>query len=445
MRYIDKTFSLSLQDINNINDDEIVWKRPKEITSDAQFIINGVDKSDVIQGCIGDCYLISAISCLSTKPYLLQQIMKNYDFNSKNYIGKLSFNIWDYGKWSKIVIDDRLPTINNKVIFSRSSNNNEFWCSLLEKAYAKFRGSYKYLEDGHINDTIVDFSGGISLNNIDLNDVRQNKTLKEKIKYQLLNTVSKNFLYGCYNISRLQNNICGIIENHAYSILDITEINSLYEKYLLIKLRNPWGTKEWNGYWSDKSDLWNSVSDEEKSRINFKKDDDGEFWILFDDFINIFDIIEGCWIYPIQSENLMIFSDEWKDKNICGNYGSEFFENNNQYLLEYNNVNDCNDVTIFSLLQKKFNDKNRQNGIVLQIFELENLIERPLHNDEIYSLKHVTNEYVCYIFKREYSVQFTNLNGKYIIIPSSMYNDENEFILRIFSNSKISIQKLTTN
>jgi hypothetical protein len=63
---------------------------------------------------------------------------------------------------------------------------------------------------------------------------------------------NKNYLMGVGSPSGSDSDVSnlGIVQGHAYSILDIAEIDG----FKLIQLRNPWGdATEWKGNWSDSS------------------------------------------------------------------------------------------------------------------------------------------------------------------------------------------------
>lgn len=78
----------------------------------------------------------------------------------------------------------------------------------------------------------------------------------------------------------------GIISGHAYSILDVRDIvnaNSVAAR--VVQIRNPWGKFEWNGEYSDDSNLW---TPQLRKDLNIVRKDDGIFWMKIEDFLSHF-------------------------------------------------------------------------------------------------------------------------------------------------------------
>ena len=76
-----------------------------------------------------------------------------------------------------------------------------------------------------------------------------------------------------------------VAQGHAYSVVAIKEIDG----FKLVKLRNPWGSFEWKGNWSDNSPLWRQYPKVAKA-VDFAAADDGMFWMDFKDFCQYYKV-----------------------------------------------------------------------------------------------------------------------------------------------------------
>ena len=129
------------------------------------FFVEGISSGDVNQGQLGNCWFVAACSVLAGVKDLWHKVgtsiinylwsgntliasvffqvipdYKDQEWDPKNpdkYAGIFHFRFWRFGEWVDVVVDDLLPTINGRLIFTHSQTKNEFWCALLEKAYAK--------------------------------------------------------------------------------------------------------------------------------------------------------------------------------------------------------------------------------------------------------------------------------------------------------------------
>lgn len=123
-----------------------------------------VDPVSVHQGCLGDCYLLSAIANISERPHLVRNIIHYADHKKGLYVVRLYFN----GKFRYICLDNFFPVINPprdgkryqvQVAFQQLNDSTQFWVAIIEKAYAKLHGSYQNISGGFEDQAMADLTG----------------------------------------------------------------------------------------------------------------------------------------------------------------------------------------------------------------------------------------------------------------------------------------------
>ncbi|KAJ7988804.1 hypothetical protein DPEC_G00313000 [Dallia pectoralis] len=437
----------------------IVWKRPKEICENPQFIVGGASRTDICQGDLGDCWLLAAIACLTLNEKLLYRVVPQEQSYSEGYCGIFHFQFWRYGDWVDVVIDDRIPTLNNQLVFTKSAERNEFWSALLEKAYAKLHGSYEALKGGNTTEAMEDFTGGVT-------EFYEMKEAPKEL-YKIMNkALERGSMMGCSIDSLVParfetRTTTGLVKGHAYSVTGVEECKHSQHKeskVRLVRLRNPWGQVEWNGPWSDNSKEWVSLSKAEKDKLHHQSAEDGEFWMSFEDFKKNYTKIEICNLTPdaleddkIHKWTVSVNEGRWVrgcSAGGCRNHPDTFWTNP-QFrlrLLEEDDDPEDNEVAcsfVVSLMQKN-RRKDRKLGanlftIGFAIYE----VPKELHGNK----QHLQKDFFlansskarskAYINLREVTQRFRLSPGEYVIIPSTYEpHQEGEFLLRVFSEKR---------
>ncbi len=261
----------------NLDENETEWKRLSEIFSEYEMFVGKIEMDDIKQGSLGNCYFLSALASLTEYPKLITNMFRN----EKNKGGYYEIVLFIDGEWQVVIVDDYFPTSkkDGKLIFCKP-NLNEIWAILLEKAWAKVNGGYLNTIGGLCGEVLQVITGApyIGLNNIQIP--------KEKLWKELYNSIKKNYVIGTGTVESNWIDKVGLAGQHAYSVLALEEVQVNGNKYQLIKLRNPWGKTEWNGEWSDSSPLW---TEELKEKLQLKVEDDGAFWMSFDEYVRFYD------------------------------------------------------------------------------------------------------------------------------------------------------------
>ncbi|PIO56011.1 calpain family cysteine protease [Teladorsagia circumcincta] len=168
-----------------------IWLRPEQMyTKDGRAwpwtVFRDPRSSDIEQGCLGDCWLLSAMALIAERPDVLEHILLTKEYSH--------FGVY------------------------------QLWVPLIEKALAKQLGSYARLRAGRTIEGLATLTGA-PVEMVSLED----ETDKDVRWARILSAREAGFIMGCscgagkrhVNPRAFEKN--GLLARHAYSILDVVQ------------------------------------------------------------------------------------------------------------------------------------------------------------------------------------------------------------------------------
>lgn len=276
---------------------------------------DGILPEDIVQGGLGDCWLLCSISALAEFPALVRGLFKTKRYNP---YGKYTLTLFDIysSSFVDVEVDTRVPCAGTRREVKEARelrkkaksaahmapiatprytgpSGGEMWVPILEKAVAKLLGSYQELEGGRTSKglkiltgyPVVEFERVLPSDSRDptqftANRQTQHSGWERQINSDQCSVVSPQSLFylirdfdhrkAIMTCTIFQNArskhtshggtlpLNGLVEGHAYTLLSAAEVG----EFKLLKIRNPWGSAgEWQGDWGDKSSKWRDHPD----------------------------------------------------------------------------------------------------------------------------------------------------------------------------------------
>lgn len=293
---------------------QVQWRTPSQISRSAK-MFDTVEPADARQGALGDCWLISSLAAVAEFPGVVAWMFETKEINAE---GKYTMRIYepDDKEWKMITVDENLPCNPNKGPAFAQSVAGEMWVPLIEKAYAKYVGSYDKLSGGWPALALEAMTGskselynfkdgkatGLNFGKLTVKkascleggaSIFSNGTSMSFADFwpKLKEFDASNFLMtlaspgkDVYSEDQGPKDDFGIVGGHAYTLVGVKEVGN----FRLCNIRNPWGDFEWGGEWSDRSPLWDQHPDVLQATGHKRDKDDGLFWMPYDVMVTTF-------------------------------------------------------------------------------------------------------------------------------------------------------------
>jgi calpain-15 len=262
---------------------------------------------DIEQGSLGDCYFLASIAAVAEFPERCKRLFLTKQVDKQAIY---AVALCQDGIWTDVVLDDLIPCqpVSKTPLFNRSAGR-ELWVILLEKAWAKVNGGFQNIAAGLCREALRTLTGASCktfFTQQDREEIWKAIDLADEMNFII--TAASDDLDNGSDAYQDKVGICG---SHAYSLIATYEItrngpNGAWRKLSfketptgqverLVKLRNPWGSSEWKGSWSDTDPQW---TDALRKQLQMTSNpDDGVFCMTYNDFCKYFSDLQICYFH----------------------------------------------------------------------------------------------------------------------------------------------------
>ncbi|XP_035828504.1 calpain-5 [Aplysia californica] len=241
----------------------------------------------------------------------------------------------------------------------------------------------------------------------------------------------------------------GLVKGHAYGITSVKNVHlegsGLFgifnrEKLPMIRLRNPWGQGEWKGAFSDGSEEWNKISKADREKVGLTFEEDGEFWMTFEDYCKYF--VQTC-ICRVVNTSYLSLSKTWHEGLSHGQWvkpdraggcpnNKDTFLLNPQYSFD---ITEDEDECMIQLMQKSLRAKEGCENVTMGFTILRVELNREQRLHDMFLQEKVAST----VYRNSRSVFLRHgpmRKGRYVVVPSTFdAGIEASFLLRVYTST----------
>lgn len=201
----------------------------KDFSSDPLFASTGPTMSDINQGTLGDCYLLSTLSSVvNTDPGLIKKDIVSDGAG----VYTVTFGA---GKGTQITVDSKLPVWSDgQLAYAQLGNQNSTWVAIYEKAFAVYQNPKA--------DRYATINGGWMSEAFNALGLKNQTIESAPSATNLLATLQSDLQAGDFatfgTIGMLPSS-SPLVAGHAYEVNSVQDNSSGTPQ--TVTLRNPWG------------------------------------------------------------------------------------------------------------------------------------------------------------------------------------------------------------